>query len=481
MERSLQYPALQVALGRLELVLDRPADAERLLRAAVAADPIQAVGNTDLALAASAQGRDGAADLAVGFATAYDPVWFAVEGTGPTVHMAAIGKELDWYAARFPEREEQLRPLRESLAAERERLRANGVRESTYIGPTTGASLNWNSPWIATGAISDGTYDTLWLTNGPAEVMMRSSLEPGFDVAACLDVTIGWNEIFPTWQDFRPVLGGDQQPIAGREGNRAFALYQYGIDDGEGGRSPFTAYFECRELVHRRSGVQVLVTSPLAAHDRQVAAVEQLLGGLRPAGVVGLGGGDASLARLPRVGEAAVAAALPGVVGSTYTGPVHGLALSWDEAWWPVAVEAEETAETVLLLNGTSALQVSVGSDYGANAIACLRGAVDELHADATLSQVAVRQDEAGRPRRGQVESSAWAEFTYTWTAEGGEPVPRIIYVWCRPLSPTAMVRVVHAAPAAAYEGEAPNREAVLRLLVLPAASESAAARSAVR
>jgi hypothetical protein len=101
----------------------------------------------------------------------------------------------------------------------------------------------------------------------------------------------------------------------------------------------------------------------------------------------------------------------------------------------------------------------------------------DELRADQQLQGVTVRPDASGQPRRGQDGEAAWAEFTYTRVAEGVDPVEEVVYVWCRPFSATAMIRVVHGAPATAYDGDVAKREAVVERLVVPAAKQARSPR----
>jgi tetratricopeptide (TPR) repeat protein len=123
--KTYQYPQLYAQLGALALDADAPANAEPLLRRALALDPLQPAAQADLAQTVLAQQRDASAEIKAAIAVSQDPVW-KTDPTDPTALpkqvLAAMSGRIDDYLARFPDRTETMRPLRDAIAAEVARL-----------------------------------------------------------------------------------------------------------------------------------------------------------------------------------------------------------------------------------------------------------------------------------------------------------------------------------------------------------------------
>lgn len=125
--KTFQYPMLYAQLGALALHADAAATAEPLLRHALELDPRQPQALADLALTMLVQNRDAATAIDGAIAESRDPIWQGdpIDPTAkPKLVLTTMSGRLDDYLARYPDREETIRPLRDAIAAALKQLDA---------------------------------------------------------------------------------------------------------------------------------------------------------------------------------------------------------------------------------------------------------------------------------------------------------------------------------------------------------------------
>jgi tetratricopeptide (TPR) repeat protein len=116
-QQSYQAPGLSTQLARVALLAGDAPTAERLLRAALQADPRQPAARALLALAVLAQGHDASAEIAAATAEAQDELWQNSGTPGPADVRNAMIAEITTYVARYPDAADSVQSLRDALAA----------------------------------------------------------------------------------------------------------------------------------------------------------------------------------------------------------------------------------------------------------------------------------------------------------------------------------------------------------------------------
>ena len=140
----------------------------------------------------------------------------------------------------------------------------------SYESPRYGYGLTWDATWIEVVRFSDGTDDTLGLTNTTSLVGIIGSTKDGADALACRERAV---------RDNASNVGGlsavlvNGQPLAGGDELRAWGVYRF--TTGEGIRS--AAYFECRALPTLGATVLVAMTTTEEGYNTQALLLATLL------------------------------------------------------------------------------------------------------------------------------------------------------------------------------------------------------------
>ncbi|HET8524625.1 MAG TPA: thermonuclease family protein, partial [Thermomicrobiales bacterium] len=180
------------------------------------------------------------------------------------------------------------------------------------------------------------------------------------------------------------------------------------------------------------------------------------------------------------------------VNGNSYTGPIHGHTLSWNDSWQVLDEKTDRGEDWILLGDGLSLVGISGVDAYLGNATACARGLLVMLSRDANISNVTPMIGPDGQEVRGGDDSRAFVAYTYTMavasgpTVDVGRPyasskiqnsgatVDLAHRRECRTIVPGRSVLVIdHMAPVAAYDVEAPLVEALIAGVTIPSPGET--------
>jgi hypothetical protein len=141
------------------------------------------------------------------------------------------------------------------------------------------------------------------------------------------------------------------------------------------------------------------------------------------------------LALLAPARGALTPAALAAQADESWTSPTYGFSVSWDPTIWQEEPNEGFTAQGVnqldrLLLSGPGNFWIEGLRNYGGVAGDCVRGELDTLAGDPSLTSIAQRDDLAA-----DGPGAAADAFEATIAPEGEEPVRIVYYVECRSLS----------------------------------------------
>lgn len=128
---------------------------------------------------------------------------------------------------------------------------------------------------------------------------------------------------------------------------------------------------------------------------------------------------------------------------ATWTSPTYGFSVSWDPSLWEEQADDELVAagpdelDRLLLFNGAASLYVEGVRRYDGVAGDCVRGELDVLSQDPSISNVLDRPDLAAD---GPDASAGGIELTLT--TSDGSPVRLVDYVFCMRNGPDSVVIV---------------------------------------
>lgn len=160
--------------------------------------------------------------------------------------------------------------------------------------------------------------------------------------------------------------------------------------------------------------------------------------------------------------------------GTTYTSPSYGYSLTYD-ASWQVQSESSEPGQNgpvdyLSLSNGLSFVEflgVPTGGDL--SALDCRAFWQQNWGQDPSISGFTPRLGADGAPIQGGDASFAFSVHDFTFTPEGGSPVPLTVWMGCYQLpGQGAVITVFDQVPQRAYDQQAPALEALLAGLQLP-------------
>lgn len=160
--------------------------------------------------------------------------------------------------------------------------------------------------------------------------------------------------------------------------------------------------------------------------------------------------------------------------GATYTSPSYGYSLTYDSSW-QVQDESSEPGQNgpvdyLSLSNGLSFMEflgIPTGADL--SALDCRAFWEQNWSQNASISEFTPRPGADGAPIQGGDASFAFSVFDFSFTPEGGSPVPLTVWIGCYQLTGQgAVVTVFQQVPQRAYDQQSPARDALLAGLTLP-------------
>jgi len=152
---------------------------------------------------------------------------------------------------------------------------------------------------------------------------------------------------------------------------------------------------------------------------------------------------------------------------TSYTSPTYGYTLVWDEGWQEVTHSSQDGYD-LLRIGSDSALVDLAGFPWQGTADDCIDSLVNYYRGQTGYSDVKIAVDDAGKERRGNDGSTAWAIIAVTLTSQG-QTDDYADYVECRPIVPgESMLSVEYLTFAGDVDAQGQQRDQLLAGLTLP-------------
>ncbi len=481
---TYQYPSLYAQLGALALYADDAATAEPLLAKAVgfgknssgsadcggivptSCDAHQPAAWIDLVAAAIAQGRDGKPELEAAMKETKSDVWARVGGYDPATLLNLMQAEADAYANRYPDRKVVTEAVKQATDAEQHRLdlQAAGVNGDAYTSPVYDTRLTWDSSWTVSDASSDGTTDSLTLADMTnvknAKSIVRIDTSPNFagDPNDCVSTAAANTKATSGVTDFALARTKDGSNVQSSTADFASAAYAFRQPDQNGVARNYVIYIGCYVIDPSKSGIEIVWLTEAGIYDKERESVSKLLGSLQTKMPISLP--DLNLPEPP---------VLPGVEGSSYTSPSYGYQMTWDSNWSVVSSTSQSRADALLLSNGQSYASVEGFVDPTQTPDSCLQAAYKGLATTPSIHDLVIVKDADGKPMRGTDAIGTFAVFAYNLDQSSGGAINGTLYVTCGPArSGDGIVRFEFFSPSDQFDADAPQRDQLLKELVLP-------------
>ncbi len=151
-----------------------------------------------------------------------------------------------------------------------------GVTGSSYVSPTFGYGLTWNSSWNVVLESTDAGVDTLHLSNGVSELYFQSYGGFTGDAITCVD---GIASQLPAQQGFsnvRPRETADGKAILTGDAQRRIGVYDLTYTN-ESGAFEYTEYVECRMLPQPQSVLVITQIVLAESYPEQIEPLREVL------------------------------------------------------------------------------------------------------------------------------------------------------------------------------------------------------------
>jgi hypothetical protein len=184
-----------------------------------------------------------------------------------------------------PEETEEPEPPTDPTAEPTEAPTAGATGDGeTYVSENYGYAVTYDATWRildeeTTEDAAGNPTDVLQLTNGRS-VTAFLGRTLGLDPETCVEEWSAASAEDEGTSDYAPKEGPDGEPMAGREGDAAFAVFDYTYTE-EGEESELSMYLMCRPITPGREMLMFLHATEQATYETEVEAREELLAGLR--------------------------------------------------------------------------------------------------------------------------------------------------------------------------------------------------------
>ena len=218
-------------------------------------------------------------------------------------------------------------------------------------------------------------------------------------------------------------------------------------------------------------GGQIQTTLPLPfANLVDGAHVVAFHLGLDLASALGCGAIPALDVRIEPDGEGPLGA------GGSFTGPLFGFSISWDETWAESPSTPAEGVDQLILSDGRATLNVAAVAAFDGNAADCLLSWEQNMLDNALsgtfteFTKLAVAADAAATDGPASV-----AAYRYSQPLDDGSAAQWVSHYECRSLGETAILEVILTTTPEAYAEDLVRLQALLGTLVLPGQAPDAA------
>ncbi len=160
-----------------------------------------------------------------------------------------------------------------------------------------------------------------------------------------------------------------------------------------------------------------------------------------------------------------------GVQGNSYTDPLFGFSLSWDNTW-SVADEQQEEGHTLLQLsNGTSSVFIE-GVESSADPKNCLSQVADNVKGSDGVSGFAQSTGTDG-PLGGDEDGRSWAVYDFSYKGNSGS-LDYSVYLDCRSIDPgKSLLSIEQLVRADKFNDQIDPLLALLNTISIPGSSSS--------
>lgn len=171
------------------------------------------------------------------------------------------------------------------------------------------------------------------------------------------------------------------------------------------------------------------------------------------------------LATGPVAAQTVKVAATTGVQGNSYTSPVFGFSVTWDDTW-TVGDEQQKEGYTLLQLSNGTSIVTFEGSATSLDPKACLNQVASNIEGSDSVSGFKPATGNEG-PLGGDEDGRSWAVFDFTFKAQSGD-VDYSAYLDCRTVVPNESVVVItQLVPAASFNDQIDPLLALLNSLTI--------------
>lgn len=386
----------------------------------------------------------------------------------------------------------------------------DGIDGGTFVSPTYGFGLTWDSSEWDGRAQSEQSTDSLLLSSDVSQIEVLASDSGNGDLGDCVSSRARLVKADDGVTNFTRLTRRYTIPELPRDGFQR--LYGYTQPDDSGAPIDRVVYLECRHLAGTAvvgftffttddayedelpRFVAILDTFDLDGQVSAPAATKTPVDDTTPesdatvtktATAKATAADDTSTSttsgKLPKIGkqgdetpeaiETAPADDTPvptanaepnpdaGISGSTFTGYLYPYTVTWDDAVWKATDTTDDSGESLSLEGDKAFVGVNAIDGLGGDVQQCLDASQALLEDDASNANVQLAEVELPKAPRG----AAAAAFTYTYTSDNGNTVDFIEYIECRVLvKDTAVLRISYLTGASIWTDQIAAAQAIV-------------------
>jgi hypothetical protein len=158
---------------------------------------------------------------------------------------------------------------------------AQAAAPGTYVSPTYGYSLTFDTSWQVIGGASDEIADSLRLYNETSYMLFIGTDIFGGSAEDCIAGTIDKITSAPSYGDLSLATDVEGNPMTGGDAANAFAVFDYLYTNQDGTQEAWTLNTRCVTLVPGASTLAIVQDVPTAAFNAEIAARMTLVNSLQ--------------------------------------------------------------------------------------------------------------------------------------------------------------------------------------------------------
>lgn len=292
-----------------------------------------------------------------------------------------------------------------------------GVDGTTYVSPQYGYSLSWNDTWSVDDSTSEESRDYLRLSNGVVLVdLIGEPWDPNF--GTCFDWIVDYYEQNESYSNIQ--FATDTVSMYPGVWEITGILTVTYTDPNDGSVTNYIDYAACTPLAGQDVIVSLEQFVTIEDFREQAAAMDDLRGSFVP---------NIDVVAQP-ITPTATAGQASNVSGNTYTSPLFGYSLTWDDTWSVVTEDSSDGFDFLRIESDTLVADL-YGSAGGNTPDQCIDDLLAYYQGDPQYTNVQFVPDDLGNPMVDSAAGFTSALISYTTTGDDGLPLDSFDYATC--------------------------------------------------